>query len=232
MALPGESVGILGSRRDGAQLVTELVAGSKDPEQGKIYIDGDPVVLDAPGAFLSEETLRFNAVRFAMAHGMSGQRVRSAVAIVAQEAALDDAVFDDQVRNIDHQTVERVRFYLALATGTKALVIDDSEVLFELLQNEWEQKKVEAFYGRGGSMILVSNDIRHLSPLAGRICWLHEGNFIMDAETATVKRWRTQLAKAEREKDTKRAGQLVRRFQAEYEPPALSLRGNARRRTT
>ncbi|WP_102158987.1 ABC transporter ATP-binding protein [Zhihengliuella halotolerans] len=230
LAEPGEAVGFLGSRRDGAALIAEVITGNSVPTDGKIYVDGDPVVLDAAGSYDTDESLRFNMVRFVTANRMSGQRVSSAVATVAAEVQIGDATLDELVQNIDQEVVDRVRFYLALVTGTRILVIDEAETLVELLANEREQRKLEAFHRRGGTLIVVSHEIRHLLQLTNRICWIHDGRVIMDDEPATVKRWRTQLTTAERKGETKRSVQLLRRFQKGYSPPLLSVRGGARRR--
>ncbi|RZU61569.1 ABC transporter ATP-binding protein [Zhihengliuella halotolerans] len=232
LAEAGEAVGFLGSRRDGAALIAEVITGNSVPTDGKIYVDGEPVVLDAAGSYDAEESLRFNMVRFATANRMSGQRVTSAVATVAAEAQIGDETLDELVQNIDQEVVDRIRFYLALVTGTRILVIDEAETLVELLANDGEQRKLEAFHRRGGTLIVVSHEIRHLLQLTNRICWIHDGRVIMDDEPATVKRWRTQLTTAERKGESKRAVQLLRRFQKGYIPPVLSVRGGARRRVS
>jgi len=221
----GESLGVLGGRRDGVGLLSEVISGIRQPAAGRMFVDGEPVVLDEAGAFLPQETLRFNMVRFAMAHQMSGQRMRSAVGIVAVEAGLDESALDQETGAFEHDVVERIRFYLALATGTRILVVEEAESLFDILQQEQELKKLDAFRGRGGSLIVISQEIRHQSGITDRTCWLHEGRIIMDAETATVSRWRKQLKSAQRDGDQARAAQLLRRFERQYEAPVLSLRG-------
>lgn len=171
---PGESVGILGRRRDGTGLLSEVISGMRHPAEGRTFIDGDPLVLDEAGSFLTQETLQFNMERFAMAHQMSGQRLRAAIEIVATEAGVDASALGEDAASIDHEVLERIRFYLALATGTKILVVEEAELLFDLLQQEPEQKKVETFRRRGGALIVISQDPRNLNGITDRTCWLHD----------------------------------------------------------
>lgn len=227
---PGTSLGILGGRRDGAGLISEFICGTRQPSSGRIFVNGDPVALDDSGSFLPRETLRFNLVRFGMAYQMSGQRLRSAVEIVAAEAGFETAALDAEAGSIEQDALERARFYLALATGTRVLIVDESEVLFGLLQQESERKKLDTFRRRGGSLVLVSHDPRHLAGTADRIAWLRDGEIIMEKDSAAVIRWRKQLVAAERGGDKVKAGQLLRRFKRQYEPPSISLRGDSRRR--
>ncbi|GAA3693212.1 hypothetical protein GCM10022377_02230 [Zhihengliuella alba] len=222
----GESLGLLGGRNDGIELLVHLISGSARPESGNVFQSEYPLVVSPRSGFTEEETLAFNLSRMGMARQVNGVALRKVVELVLDEAGMAEAS-STRVGDVDPMTLGTVAIYMGIALGASLLVFEDPEEFSAILEDEDVAAKIAAFRLRGGSTVFAGSNPRTLGRLCDRIIWLKEGRVVMAADSSTVIRWHSQVAKAIKDRDHVRARQLERRLQNQFPPDRFELLGAA-----
>ncbi len=218
----GETLGILGAKRDGINTVADIMCGSLSPSSGHIYESGQVINLSPSTEFLADESLRVNLQRVARARQVNGASLRGLIDVVVDEAHAG-GVIDEIVDDIDSLTVARCQIFMALATGIRLLIIEDAESISEAFRDERVESKLHGFRRRGGSIVLLSRDVNFLARTSDRIAWFRKSEILMDAPARQIPIWYNQLTKAERSKEKAKAGQILRRIRAQFGPAAIRV---------
>ncbi|MEE1620742.1 hypothetical protein ACQ7DA_07715 [Zafaria sp. J156] len=229
LVAPGEAVGVLGTRKDGADDVVDLVCGSTAPDRGTVYVEESVATVTRATAFTLDESLQFNMERVAMGYGINGAALKSTVRLVGEEAeAAED--LPRLVADCEELVIERVRLCLALATGAPLLLLDEPAAQGRALTSDDAAERLGRYLRQGGSMLVVSKSPRLLSQLTERSLWLHEGEVLAEGPSATVARRFRQHAQAVKDGDRNLARQLLRRFRRQHKPARYLLQEGGRRR--
>ena len=204
---PGEVVALLGDNGAGKSTLVKMIAGSLQPDRGRILFDGKPVRIDSPAAAkkLGIETVyqdlslcpNVDVVgNFFMGreicHKILGFRIMREREMQAEtEQALRDigSVIPSVRTNVEHlsggqrQAIEICRF---VHWGGKLVILDEPFAALGVEQTRRGLELIKRVKALGIALIVITHNMLHAFQVADRVVVLRHGTVVGDHETATT----------------------------------------------
>ena len=171
----GQSCGIIGRNGSGKSTLLKLISGVTRPSCGTVQVSGRVgALLELGTGFHPEYTGRENIYFSAAMLGLEGAETEALVPEIIAFAELDDFI-DQPVKTYSSGMYMRLGFAVASTIRPDILITD--EVL--AVGDEAFQKKcirrMEAFLGRGKTLLFCSHSIYHVRKLCQKALWLDHG---------------------------------------------------------
>jgi len=184
----GESLAIVGENGAGKSTLLKIIAGVVRPTRGEVAVRGRVgALLELGSGFHPEYTGRENIYLSSALMGLSRREAHSKVGAIVEFADIG-AQIDEPIKHYSSGMVVRLGFAVATTLDPELLITD--EVL--AVGDESFQKKciawLEAYLGRGGTLLLCSHSMFHVQTLCRRAVWIHHGAVRMAGSSFDVAR--------------------------------------------
>ena len=171
----GQSCGIIGRNGSGKSTLLKLISGVTRPSSGTVEATGRVgALLELGTGFHPEYTGRENIYFSAAMLGLEGAETEALVPEIVAFAELADFI-DQPVKTYSSGMYMRLGF--AVATSIRPDILITDEVL--AVGDEAFQKKcirrMEAFLGRGKTLLFCSHSTYHVRKLCQKALWLDHG---------------------------------------------------------
>lgn len=184
----GESLGIVGENGAGKSTLLKIIAGVVRPTRGEVAVRGRVgALLELGSGFHPEYTGRENIYLSSALMGLSRRQAHAKVGEIVEFADIGPQI-DEPIKHYSSGMVVRLGFAVATTLDPELLITD--EVL--AVGDESFQKKciawLEAYLGRGGTLLLCSHSMFHVQTLCRRAVWIHHGAVRMEGASFDVTR--------------------------------------------
>jgi teichoic acid transport system ATP-binding protein len=184
----GEAIGLIGVNGSGKSTLLLAIAGLLPPSRGKVYTQGQPVLLGVNAALMNDLTGERNVVLGCLAAGMSRNDVREKYDdIVAFSGVNDNGDFISlPMRTYSSGMSARLRFAIAAARTHDVLLIDEALATGDAAFRRRSENRIRALREEAGTVFLVSHSLGVVRETCARTIWLDKGRVVADGDTAAV----------------------------------------------
>ena len=182
----GESVALLGTNGSGKSTVLRLVAGIYHASSGDIETNGRiTAVIELGAGFHPELTGAENVSLYAAVLGLTRRELAERYAEIVEFAAMEDYL-DTPLKYYSSGMEARLAFSVAVCLRPAILLLDE---VLAVGDHEFRQRCLERlrmFHARGGTLLLVSHELKQVRELCTRGVWLRDGRVVMDGDIDAV----------------------------------------------
>ena len=173
----GRGLGILGLNGAGKSTLLKIIAGTLQPTNGSLHVNGRVQLLQLGAGFVPELTGRQNVVAHARARGISSDEIEQRIAFV--EAFADIGQFFDQPMRMYSSGMQgRVAFGNAFAVQPEILIVDEALAVGDAVFANKCFRKIQEMRERGTTILFTS----HSTDAVLRFCEdgivLHKGELV------------------------------------------------------
>jgi ABC-type polysaccharide/polyol phosphate transport system ATPase subunit len=183
---PGEAVALIGRNGCGKSTVLRLIAGIYEPTTGEIETFGRiGAVIELGVAFNAELTGRENIDLYAAVMGLSRVELERHRETIIAFAGIGDFL-DVPVKYYSSGMQARLAFSVAINVQPDILLLDE---VLAVGDQDFQAKcldRLRTFRANGGTMVVVSHDLRLLNELCTRAVWLENGKVRLEGEISSV----------------------------------------------
>jgi len=171
----GRGLGIIGSNGSGKSTLMSLLLGVLRPDAGSIAVHGRVASLLALGAgFHPELTGRQNVFLYGSVLGMRLAELRTLYDGITDFAEIGDAV-DYPLRTYSSGMITRLGFSTIIHTPADVLLIDEVLAVGDMAFQAKCRDFLAGFRRKGGTLVVVSHDLKSLRELCDDGLWISEG---------------------------------------------------------
>jgi ABC-2 type transport system ATP-binding protein len=208
-AAPGELVGLIGPNGSGKSTLFGVLAGLLRAEAGTVRIEGAPGVVFQHPSLDRTLTVRENLAAAGRLHGLSGSRLRAAVADAVSAAGLE-ARADDRAATLSGGLQRRAELARALLHGPKVLLLDEpASALDPAARGEFWARLESLRRDRRLAVIVATHDLEE-ADRCDRVSLLHEGRVAAEGTPAGLKASLGAPVVSVRARDPRAVAALVR----------------------
>jgi ABC-type polysaccharide/polyol phosphate transport system ATPase subunit len=218
----GRALGVIGPGGSGKTTLLSVLLGAVPADLGEVRVDGRPASLLELGAgFQGHLTGRENIFLYGAAIGMSMRDMRERLDRIAEWAEMQGSL-DRPLHKYSAGMIARLRFSIIIHSPADVLLIDEVLTVGDARFQRKCRDALREFKARGGTLLLVSNDMEEIEALCDEAICLEYG-FVADSGPVrrVVAGYRERIAgRGERGTDyrisllvpTRGRAQLARRF--------------------
>jgi ABC-2 type transport system ATP-binding protein len=183
---PGERIGVIGRNGAGKSTLFRIIARVLPPSEGRVLVAGRIApILELGLGFHGELTGRENIMLQSALLGFSRAETRRRLERIVEWAELEDFI-DAPTRTFSTGMAARLAFAVATDVDPDILLVDEAlSVGDEKFQRKCRDR-MDAFHGRGKTMMLVSHSLTQIRDNCDRAIWLHHGRIVRDGDAASV----------------------------------------------
>jgi lipopolysaccharide transport system ATP-binding protein len=183
---PGEAIGIVGQNGAGKSTLLKMIAGTLQPSQGSVQVNGRiAAILELGMGFNPELTGRQNVYHAAGLMGFSAEQVNSAMSDIEAFAEVGE-YFDEPVRTYSSGMQMRVAFSVATAFRPEVLIVDEALSVGDAYFQHKSIDRIRTFQEQGTTLLFVSHDPAAIKSLCNRAILLEGGTIIKDGAPEAV----------------------------------------------
>jgi signal transduction histidine kinase len=201
---PGEVIGLVGRRGSGKSTLLHLLAGVAQPSAGEIFLDERPVNFASPrqsqqcGIQIVHQKPRL-VERLDVTHNIFlgreiswplgarvpdwGQMTRRAAGVLA-DLDMPPTLLREKVSHLSDEQRQAVAIARALCRPARVILLDDPLAALSFHRQEKLLEWIKALARQGVSLIIASDNLKHLFAVTDRILVLYEGRRAADRRTA------------------------------------------------
>ena len=177
---------LLGTNGSGKSTVLRLVAGIYHASSGDIETNGRiTAVIELGAGFHPELTGAENVSLYAAVLGLTRRELAERYAEIVEFAAMEDYL-DTPLKYYSSGMEARLAFSVAVCLRPAILLLDE---VLAVGDHEFRQRCLERlrmFHARGGTLLLVSHELKQVRELCTRGVWLRDGRVVMDGDIDAV----------------------------------------------
>jgi ABC-type polysaccharide/polyol phosphate transport system ATPase subunit len=184
----GEGVALIGGNGSGKSTALRLIAGVYTPNAGVVRTRGRTVaVIELGSTFQPELTGEENLYLYAIALGLPPDQIRARAASMVTFAGVEDFL---SVPLKYYSSGMRVRLAasIALHADPEILLLDEVLAVGDAEFSHQCQERLAAFQASGGTMVVVSHDLKTVRRFCQRAVWLEHGRIRMSGPSDSVAR--------------------------------------------
>ncbi|GMA27264.1 sugar ABC transporter ATP-binding protein [Arenivirga flava] len=204
----GEVLGLVGANGAGKSTLMAVLAGLLAPTEGRVEVDGEPVVLGIPAAadrhgialvpqhvetaLVPELSVAENLVLFALARGELGplpgrRRIRAAARAIAGDDLLQRAGIrlDARAGTLRTAQAQQLLIRRALHRGARVLILDEPTAALSVTEQRELHEQVRRLAAEGTAVVYITHHLAEFVGLADRVVALREGR-VVDAFDAPI----------------------------------------------
>jgi lipopolysaccharide transport system ATP-binding protein len=183
---PGEAIGIIGQNGAGKSTLLKIIAGTLQPTEGEIQVNGRiSAILELGMGFNPELTGRQNVRHAAGLMGFSSDQIDAAMPDIEAFAEIGE-YFDDTVRTYSSGMQMRVAFAVATAWRPEILIVDEALSVGDAYFQHKSFARIREFREHGTTLLIVSHDRSAIQTLCKRAILLEKGSVIKDGDPEEV----------------------------------------------
>lgn len=201
---PGEVLGVVGRRGAGKSVLMHLIAGVLPPSAGEIHLDGKAVQLASPIQarrfgiqMLYQKPLlaaNLDVLQNVLLGHEIGQPLQLGVPDLARMAEqardllaqldMPPSLLHEKTSNLSDEQQQAVALARVLCRPARLLLLDDALAALSFQRQQRLLELLRGLAARGTSLIITSDDLKHLFAITQRIVVLYEGRVTADRLTA------------------------------------------------
>lgn len=181
----GQTVGIVGRNGSGKSTLLQMIAGTLNPTEGSIKVDGRVAALLELGSgfnpeFTGRENVYLNAAILGLSRGQVEQRMDSILAFA------DIGEFIDQpVRSYSSGMSVRLAFAVIAHVDADILIIDEALAVGDAFFSQKCMRFLRDFQ-KIGTLLFVSHDAAAVTNLCENAVWLQDGRMRLSGSSQEV----------------------------------------------
>jgi lipopolysaccharide transport system ATP-binding protein len=170
-----EALGVIGDNGSGKSTLLAVMLGALRPDAGRVEIHGHIASLLTLGAgFHPDLTGRQNVMLYGSILGMRAREVRRQMHRILDFSELID-VIDDPVRTYSSGMVARLGFSTIINSPADILLVDEILAVGDFQFQGRCLDAMRRFRTGGGTLVIVSHDLKTIDATCDRALWLDEG---------------------------------------------------------
>mgnify|MGYP001761466387 CR=1 FL=1 len=222
IALPGESIGIIGLNGSGKSTLLSMIAGGLAPTSGRILTRSQPTLMGVSPALQPDLSGEHNIYLGCLALGMSPADARAQIPEIAEWTELGDAI-KRPMKTYSSGMSARLSFAISTAVRPDILLIDEALSTGDAAFGAKASARMRELLERAGNLFLVSHAIKEIENNCNRAIWISKGRIIADGSTDTVAEQYHEWAKLIGREDKQPAHDFLSEVTADYRPPMVIL---------
>ncbi|QRP62159.1 ABC transporter ATP-binding protein [Corynebacterium minutissimum] len=222
IALPGESIGIIGLNGSGKSTLLSMIAGGIAPTAGRILTRSQPTLMGVSPALQPDLSGEHNIYLGCLALGMSRTDAKAQINEIAQWTELGDAI-KRPMKTYSSGMSARLSFAISTAVRPDILMIDEALSTGDAAFGSKASGRMRELLERAGNLFLVSHSIREIEKNCVRTIWISKGRIIADGPTDVVAPHYHEWARLMGKEDKGPADQYLAEIKKEYSEPMVIL---------
>lgn len=183
---PGEAVGIVGQNGAGKSTLLKIIAGTTQPTEGEIQVDGRVAALLELGmGFHPEFTGRENAFLAGYIMGLNSDEIRQLMPEIEAFAEIGPYI-DLPLRTYSSGMAMRLAFAVATAIRPDVLIVDEALAVGDAYFQHKCFQRIKEFKSEGTTLLFVSHDPNAIYTLCDRAILLDQGRIVKEGDPETV----------------------------------------------
>lgn len=222
IALPGESIGIIGLNGSGKSTLLSMIAGGIAPTAGRILTRSQPTLMGVSPALQPDLSGEHNIYLGCLALGMSRSDAKAQINEIARWTELGDAI-KRPMKTYSSGMSARLSFAISTAVRPDILMIDEALSTGDAAFGAKASGRMQELLERAGNLFLVSHAIKEIEKNCVRTIWISEGRIIADGPTDVVAPQYHEWARLMGREDKGPADQYLSEIKKKYSAPMIIL---------
>ena len=182
----GKSFGIVGRNGVGKSTLLQLICGITHPTVGDIQVKGRIApVLSLGAGFDGELTGRENILIGAVMLGLKRGEVRERMGAIMEFTGLGEFI-DQPVKFYSSGMYMRLAFSICAHVDPEIMIIDEALAVGDAAFRDKCLAFLERFRAGGGSIVLVSHDMKQVAAMCDYAIWIDRGRIRQQGDPAQV----------------------------------------------
>lgn len=222
IALPGESIGIIGLNGSGKSTLLSMIAGGLAPTSGRILTRSQPTLMGVSPALQPDLSGEHNIYLGCLALGMSPKDARLQISEIAEWTELGEAI-KRPMKTYSSGMSARLSFAISTAVRPDILMIDEALSTGDAAFGAKASARMHELLDRAGNLFLVSHALGEVERNCTRAIWISKGRIIADGHTDIVASQYREWAKLMGRENKDPAYQYIEELAKLYKPPLILL---------
>ncbi|MBF0219646.1 MAG: ABC transporter ATP-binding protein [Gammaproteobacteria bacterium] len=182
----GESIGIIGANGAGKSTLLKLLAGTMQPSEGVLTIEGRVSAILELGTGFHPEFSGLDNIRMGCAMlGLNAAETRDRIPEIIAFSELE-AFIEQPVKSYSSGMYVRLAFAIVTCIEPELLVVDEALSVGDQHFQKKSINRMNHFRQLGKSLIFCSHNLYHVKELCSRALWLHQGKVAASGEVGEV----------------------------------------------
>jgi lipopolysaccharide transport system ATP-binding protein len=183
---PGETVAIIGLNGSGKSTLLQLIAGTLNPTEGEVRVNGRiSALLELGAGFNGEFSGMENAKISAAVLGLTPDEIELRLPEILAFADIGDFIHQP-VKTYSSGMYVRLAFAIAIHADPDILVVDEALSVGDMAFQNKCMARIRRFQQEGKTLLFVSHDINTVRALCDRTLYLEHGRMVEFGPTASV----------------------------------------------
>ncbi|MDD3354506.1 ABC transporter ATP-binding protein [Zoogloea sp.] len=170
----GETVGIIGRNGSGKSTLLQIICGTLNPSNGRVFTDGRiAALLELGSGFNPEFTGRENVYMNCALYGMTRDEVDQKFADILAFADIGDFI-EQPVKTYSSGMMVRLAFSVIAHVNADILIIDEALAVGDTFFTQKCMRFLRGFM-KTGTVLFVSHDIGSIKSLCNHAIWIEKG---------------------------------------------------------
>ena len=222
IALPGESIGIIGLNGSGKSTLLSMIAGGLAPTSGRILTRSQPTLMGVSPALQPALSGEHNIYLGCLSLGMSREEAKAQISEIAEWTELGDAI-KRPMKTYSSGMSARLSFAISTAVRPDILMIDEALSTGDAAFGAKASARMHELLERAGNLFLVSHAIKEIENNCNRAIWISKGHIIADGPTDVVAPQYHEWARLLGKDDKQPAHEYLKEISNAYNPPMVLL---------
>ena len=171
----GETLGFIGQNGSGKSTVLQIIAGTLQPTQGSVSVQGRvSALLELGSGFNPDFTGRQNVFFNGRILGLTQKEIEAKFDEIAAFAGIGDFI-EQPVKTYSSGMFVRLAFAVAVHVDPEILIVDEALSVGDGVFVHRCMAKIKEFQDRGGTILFVSHDVGAVTRLCSRVAWINNG---------------------------------------------------------
>ena len=184
----GETLGFIGQNGSGKSTVLQIIAGTLQPTQGSVSVQGRvSALLELGSGFNPDFTGRQNVFFNGRILGLTQKEIEAKFDEIAAFAGIGDFI-EQPVKTYSSGMFVRLAFAVAVHVDPEVLIVDEALSVGDGVFVHRCMAKIKEFQDRGGTILFVSHDVGAVTRLCSRVAWINNGKLRSVGDPAEIVR--------------------------------------------
>jgi lipopolysaccharide transport system ATP-binding protein len=171
----GSTFGVIGENGSGKSTLLQMIAGTLQPTEGRITLNGRVAALLELGAgFNPEFTGRENVFLNAAILGLTGEETSRKIPEIERFAEIGNFI-DQPVKTYSSGMYVRLAFAVSISVDPEILLVDESLSVGDVYFQQRCMRKIRQMRQEGRTILFVSHDMAAVKNLCDAAVWLEHG---------------------------------------------------------
>ncbi len=182
----GEAVGIIGRNGSGKSTLLQIIAGTLQPTEGEVKVNGRvAALLELGSGFNPEFTGRENVHLYGSIRGLTRAEIDARFDAIAAFADIGDFI-EQPVKTYSSGMVVRLAFAVCAHVDADILIIDEALGVGDARFQLKCARTIDRFLEKGGTLLFVSHDVNSVRRLCAKASLLEAGKILHTGSPNTV----------------------------------------------